>query len=78
MTIRPYRDSDRTAVVAMLTHSDPWKRLGYSEADWKKLFDPMLQGREGYVIEADGSPAGPGCSASCSTKASPCHASMRF
>ena len=58
MTIRTYRDSDRAVVVAMLAASDPWRKLGYTEADWKKLFDPMPQGREGHVIESNGAPAG--------------------
>lgn len=57
-TIRPYKPEDRTAIVAMLTGSEPWKRLGYTDADWKKLFEQLPQGREGYVTEAGGAPAG--------------------
>lgn len=56
--IRPYRPDDRAAIVAMLTGSEPWKTLGYTDADWKKLFDPLPQGREGYVIESGGTVTG--------------------
>jgi len=58
MTIRSYQESDRLAVVAMLASSEPWKKLGYTDADWKKLLDPMPAGREGFVIEANGALAG--------------------
>jgi ribosomal protein S18 acetylase RimI-like enzyme len=58
MTIRSYRDSDRAAVMAMLASSDPWKKLGYTEADLKKLFDPLPAEREGFVIESGGTVAG--------------------
>lgn len=57
-TIRSYESTDRNAVVAMLTASDPWTTLGYTDADWKKLFDPLPAGREGYVIESGGAVAG--------------------
>ena len=56
--VRPYKPEDRAAIVAMLAASEPWKTLGYTETDWKKLFDPLPQRREGYVIEAGGSQAG--------------------
>jgi GNAT superfamily N-acetyltransferase len=56
--IRPYRPEDRTAVIAMLAGSDPWKTLGYTDADWEALFDALPAGREGFVIEAGGAVAG--------------------
>jgi ribosomal protein S18 acetylase RimI-like enzyme len=37
----------------MLSESDPWKRLGYSAADWERLFQTGPQGRDAFVIEAD-------------------------
>ena len=57
-TIRSYKPEDRTAIIAMLAGSEPWKKLGYTDADWKKLFDPFPQGREGLVIETNGTVAG--------------------
>ena len=57
-TIRSYRSEDRTTIVAMLAVSEPWKKLGYGETDWKKLFDPLPAGREGFVIESGGAVAG--------------------
>ena len=57
-TIRSYKPEDRTAVVAMLAGSEPWKKLGYTDTDWKRLFDPLPQGREGFVIESGGAVAG--------------------
>lgn len=56
--IRPYKPEDRTAIVAMLAGSEPWKTLGYTAADWKTLFDPLPAGREGFVIETKGAIAG--------------------
>lgn len=56
--VRPYRADDRAAVIAMLADSDPWKRLGYRAEHWQRLFDPFPAGREGYVIERDGSVLG--------------------
>lgn len=56
--IRTYRPEDRSAIVAMLAASEPWKTLGYTDADWKKLLDPLPAGREGFVIESDGAVAG--------------------
>jgi ribosomal protein S18 acetylase RimI-like enzyme len=57
-TIRSYTPEDRAAIVTMLAGSEPWKKLGYTDADWKKLFDPFPSGREGFVIEAGGAAAG--------------------
>jgi ribosomal protein S18 acetylase RimI-like enzyme len=56
--IRSYKPEDRAAIVAMLASSEPWKKLGYTDADWKQLFDPLLPGREGLVIEANGTVVG--------------------
>jgi ribosomal-protein-alanine N-acetyltransferase len=56
--VRPYQTGDREAVVRMLADSDPWKRLGYSAPEWERLFETPLQGRDGFVIEADGTVAG--------------------
>jgi len=56
--VRPYKPEDRTAIVAILAGSDPWKKLGYTDTDWKKLFDPLPAGREGFVIESGGAAAG--------------------
>jgi [ribosomal protein S18]-alanine N-acetyltransferase len=57
-TIRPYKPEDRAAIVAILAGSEPWKKLGYTDADWKKLFDPLPAGREGFVIESGAAAAG--------------------
>ena len=57
-TIRPYKPGDRATIVAMLASSEPWKKLGYTDADWKKLYDPLPAGREGFVIESDGAASG--------------------
>ncbi len=57
-TIRPYKPEDCAAIISMLASSEPWKKLGYTDADWKKLFDPFPQGREGLVIERNGTVAG--------------------
>ncbi len=56
--IRSYTTNDRDAVVAMLADSEPWKTLGYADTDWKKLFDPLPAGREGFIIESGGAVAG--------------------
>ncbi len=57
-TIRSYTSNDRDAVVTMLADSEPWKTLGYADTDWKKLFDPLPAGREGFIIESGGAVAG--------------------
>jgi len=57
-TIRPYNPEDRKTLVTMLAESEPWKKLGYTDTDWKKLFDPLPAGREGFVIESGGTVAG--------------------
>jgi GNAT superfamily N-acetyltransferase len=57
-TIRPYKTDDRAAIIAMLTASEPWKTLGYGAPDWEKLFNPLPEGREGFVIESEGTVAG--------------------
>ncbi|MCE3223142.1 MAG: putative N-acetyltransferase, GCN5-related [Nitrospira sp.] len=50
--IREMRPEDRTAVIRILIDSDPWKRLGFTAADWNKIFSPLPQGRDTFVIEA--------------------------
>lgn len=57
-TIRAYKPEDREAVVRMLADSEPWKRLGYTVADWARLFDAMPQGRDAFIIETNGTVAG--------------------
>lgn len=49
---------DREAVVTLLAESDPWKTLGYTPEDWKRIFSPVPRDREAYVVEADGHVAG--------------------
>jgi [ribosomal protein S18]-alanine N-acetyltransferase len=56
--VRAYRAEDRGAVTAMLVDRDPWRRLGYAAADWDRLLTIPLAGREGWVIERNGVPAG--------------------
>jgi ribosomal-protein-alanine N-acetyltransferase len=60
VVIRPYQPTDCGAIIAMLAESEPWKALGYTAAHWEHIFTPMLQGREGYVIEQDETAAGIG------------------
>ena len=57
-TIRAYKPEDREAVVRMLADSEPWKRLGYTAADWARLFDAIPQGRDAFIIETNGAVAG--------------------
>lgn len=56
--VRPLQSEDREVVLQILADSDPWKRLGYTVADWDRLFTPLPQGREGFVIEHKGRVAG--------------------
>ena len=56
--IREMEVPDREAVVELLGESDPWKTLGYTKDDWNRIFCPIPQGRESYVIEFDGRVAG--------------------
>ena len=56
--IREMDARDREAVVELLGESDPWTTLGYSKDDWNRIFCPIPQGRESYVIELDGRVAG--------------------
>ena len=58
VAIRPYKPEDRQAVIRILGESEPWKTLGYTAVDWEHLFDPLPQGREGFIVEADGAVAG--------------------
>lgn len=57
-TIRAYGPDDREAVIRMLADSDPWKTLGYTAPNWETLFNPLPQGRDGYVVEENGAVVG--------------------
>ncbi len=57
-TIRPFSPPDKPAIVAILMSSEPWKRLGYTESEWDKLFAPLPAGHECYVMEVDARVAG--------------------
>lgn len=56
--IRTMQVGDRDAVVQLLSASDPWVTLGYTAADWDRIFCPMPPGRDSYVAEFDGRVAG--------------------
>lgn len=56
--IRNMTPDDREAVVQLLAESDPWKTLGYTSADWNRIFCPLPQGRDAYVVEVEGKVAG--------------------
>jgi ribosomal protein S18 acetylase RimI-like enzyme len=56
--VRAMEPEDCTAVVQLLGASDPWTTLGYTEADWDRIFCPTPQGRDSYVAEFDGRVAG--------------------
>jgi ribosomal protein S18 acetylase RimI-like enzyme len=49
---------DRAEIVQLLGESDPWKTLGYTIADWNRIFCPLPQGRDSYVAELGGRVAG--------------------
>ena len=59
-SIRPYQAGDFAVVVRLLTELEPWKRLGYTASDWTGLLAMPLQGREAFVLEADGHVVGIG------------------
>jgi GNAT superfamily N-acetyltransferase len=52
------RPEDREPVIALLANGDPWKRLGYSKEEWERIFTPLPQGRETFVVEQEGTVAG--------------------
>lgn len=52
--IRPMTADDRTTVVELLAVSEPWKRLGYTETDWNRIFSPTPQDRDCYVVDLAG------------------------
>lgn len=56
--VRPYVESDKDSVIDILTTSQPWTTLGYTQSDWQRYFTPLAAGREAYVLEADHRPAG--------------------
>jgi len=49
---------DRAAVIALLAGSDPWKRLGYTNEFWDRMFTPLPQGRDSLILERAGQVAG--------------------
>jgi ribosomal-protein-alanine N-acetyltransferase len=53
-SIRPMQPDDRDTVIALLGESDPWKTLGYDQADWGRIFCPTPQGRESFVGVIEG------------------------
>lgn len=57
-TIRAMTPEDRPAVIALLIDSEPWKRLGYTAADWDQYFAPIPQRRDSYVADQEGNVAG--------------------
>ncbi len=56
--IRPMRPDDRAAVIGILTGSRPWIQLGFTAQDWDRIFAPLPQGRDCYVMECRGEVAG--------------------
>jgi len=56
--IRAMQAEDRAEIVQLLGESDPWRTLGYTIADWNRIFCPVPQGRDSYVAELDGRVAG--------------------
>lgn len=58
LEIRRMEACDSDAVVAILSSSDPWLRLGYTRQDWLGLFRPVPVDREAYVAERNGEVAG--------------------
>ena len=57
-TIRFMRAEDRPAAIEILAQADPWQRLGYTSDDWDRIFAPVPQNRDTYIIEADARVAG--------------------
>jgi ribosomal protein S18 acetylase RimI-like enzyme len=56
--IRAMQAEDRAEIVQLLGESDPWRTLGYTIADWNRIFCPLPQGRDSYVAELGGRVAG--------------------
>jgi ribosomal-protein-alanine N-acetyltransferase len=56
--IRAMQAEDRAEIVQLLGESDPWRTLGYTIADWNRIFCPLPHGRDSYVAELDGRVAG--------------------
>ena len=56
--VRRYDSSDLDAVVALLDGREPWRRLGYTDADWRRILEPPVEGREAWILERDGGVAG--------------------
>jgi ribosomal protein S18 acetylase RimI-like enzyme len=49
---------DREAAIALLSVSDPWKRLNYTVDFWQRVFAPIPHGRDSVIIERAGEVAG--------------------
>jgi len=58
LTIRAMKPEDCLAVIALLIDSEPWKRLGYTAADWDRYFAAIPRGRDSYVADLEGKVAG--------------------
>ncbi len=58
LTVRRMEARDRDAVIAILSSSDPWLRLGSTRQDWLGFFCPVPVDREAYVAERNGEVAG--------------------
>ncbi|MDF0664789.1 MAG: GNAT family N-acetyltransferase [Nitrospira sp.] len=56
--IRNMDPDDRESVVQLLGESDPWKRLGYTQDDWNRIFCPIPQARDCYIALLNGQVAG--------------------
>lgn len=56
--IRNMEPGDRAAIVHLLGASDPWRTLGYTSTDWNRIFCPVPQDRDCYVVETVGQVAG--------------------
>lgn len=58
--IRPMQSDDRDAVIGLLAGSEPWTTLGFSSSDWEKIFAPIPQSRDCFVVTCRGRIAGVG------------------
>ena len=56
--IRDMHERDRDAVIAILTSSDPWKRLGFGASDWLRIFAPLPAGRDTFILDVEGTVLG--------------------
>jgi len=56
--VRHMLREDRDGVIALLSDSEPWTKLGYTKADWDGFFSSLPLEREAFVVEQDGQVAG--------------------